>query len=459
MTFALSPWLAWLLVTAASAIAVAVFLIRPRPRSEVVASVAVWQRVVDKVREQSLWARIRWVCSLVLTALIAAAIAAALARPTRQSRPGARERALLVLDSSWSMRARAAPGPTRWARAVEEAHAAADVSPATEIALATTSGGIVVGPTADRTPIHRALDRLEPDGGADIEWPVVADAIAVDFFTDGARPRALAEDIRVHSVFTPADNVALTAFDVEPAGDAAAVFVAIANFGRSPRTVQLTVTRGDMAALDRSVSIPAGGSHRESWAVATAGDPRFRAHITTASGNALETDDEAVAWLWAAEPLRVGVVGTSSPVPALLSRDPTLRVTVVAPDRYKPADADVWVFDRWVPGAAPGGPALLIDPPESAWFGGRGSVEARPTWRGSTTHPVLSGVDTMMGGLGTARAVLRPSLQPIATSDSRYSSHQCRGERRGALRRGAVCGRRCKVRLDPRVSDPRRECH
>jgi hypothetical protein len=419
LTFALSGWLAWLLITVAAATAVAVFVIRPRARRHVVSSLAVWNRVLDEPRQRSLWDRIRWLVSLAITTVIAAAIAAAIARPAPRTGMRSSDRLLLVLDSSWSMGAHTPAGPTRWERAIEEARAVADASTAQEIALATTAEGLVEGPTADVALIHRALSSLEPSGGADGSWPRIAGAGAVHFFTDGAVARATDPDVTVHSVFAPASNVAVTAFDVEPTadhGNEAEVFLSVANFAQSAQTVHLTVTRGAAALFDRPLTIRARQSHREVIAVPSAGDARFRAHVS-APDNALALDDDAAAWLWSAEPLRVAVVGASSLVPPVLAKDPSLHVSTVQPAGYAQATADVWIFDRWLPPAAPTRPALLIDPPASPWLGSRGAAEAQPTWRRGTPHPILDGVDTELVRVARARGVARPSLRPIAVSE------------------------------------------
>jgi hypothetical protein len=420
LTFALPAGVAWLLIGTAAAIAIAVFVVRPRSRRHVVPSLAVWHRVLDQARGRTLWERVRWVVSAALTMLIAAAIAAAIARPAARTGDRSSGRALLVLDSSWSMRARTASGDTRWQRAVAEARAVARTSTAREIAIATSAEGVVEGPTADRARIDGALKRLAPSGDADGPWPRIADAGPTHFFTDGALARAMPPGVIVHSVFVPAANVALTAFDVEPAAagtpGGAEVFVAVANFAANSQTVHLTVTRGADALLDRTLAIGAGGAHQEVMAIPTAGDARFHAHVT-ATHNALDIDDDAVAWLWNAEPLRVVVVGESSQIPALLAHDPSVRVTALDPARYREAEADVWVFDRWLPAAAPLQPALIIDPPASPWLGTRGTPEGQPAWRRPAPHPVLDGLDTALGRVGRTSAVVRPSLRTIAASE------------------------------------------
>ncbi len=418
MTFALSTWVAWLLIALAGAAALAAFVVRPRPRQQVLASLLMWQGVLGGAHERTLWERIRWIVSAVLTVLIAAATAAAIARPAPRIEDRAAARLLLVLDSSWSMRARLPTRGTRWDRAVEEARAMAAASNAQEIAVATTADGIVEGPTADRARVDDALTRLTPSGSADGSWPHLADAGATHFFTDGARRRAMPPDVVLHSVFVPAANVALTAFDVDrtPPEDGARIVVNVANFSSAPQPVHLTITRGADALFDRSITVAASGTHRDVLAVPSAGDARFHAHVS-AAGNALDVDDDAGAWLWTAQPLRVGVVGAASRAAALLAHDPTLRVTAIDPARYADANADVWVFDRWLPATAPAQPALVIDPPDSSWLGTRGRTEAQPTWRPGTAHPILEGVDMSLGRLGPARPIDRPTLQAVAMSE------------------------------------------
>jgi hypothetical protein len=108
MTFQiLPPWLAWGLIAAAAAAAAALFAIRPRPPRRVISSLLVWHRVLGDRPARSWWDRLRWLASLVLTVLIAALLAAAVAQPVPGSARAA-DRVLIVLDSSWTMRARTA---------------------------------------------------------------------------------------------------------------------------------------------------------------------------------------------------------------------------------------------------------------------------------------------------------------------------------------------------------------
>jgi hypothetical protein len=420
MTFLfLPPALAWVLIAAAAAAAAGLFLIRPRPPRRVVPSLLVWRRVLDHAAERSWWDRVRWFVSLVLTLLIAVAIAAAFARPAPGFGTTPPGRVLIVLDSSWTMHARMASGGTRWGRAMQGAQALARASRGAEIALATTAEGVIEGPTSDLALVQSAFGRLRPSGGVEGAWPQVAGVTAVHFFTDGALARIMPADVVLHPIVEAAPNVAITAFEVQPElgpGGMASVFLAVANHAPGPQSVRVTVGRASETLFDRSIDIGVGETHRDVIRVPSAGDPRFRAHLT-ATDNALGADDDATAWLWIAEPLRVAVVGASSPLPSLLARDASLRVSAVERVGYAQAKTDVWVFDGWLPAEPPSKPALLIDPPASSWLGTRGPEETSPVWSTGAAHPILDGVDPTLVHIGHARPVVRPALQPVALSE------------------------------------------
>jgi hypothetical protein len=416
----LPPWAAWLLIAVAAAAAGALFAIRPRPARRTVASLVIWQRVLDDAEARPWRERLRWLVSLALTLAIATAIAAAIARPapgTGAAQPG--DRLLLVHDSSWTMGARTASGDTRWDRAVAAARQLAAAWRGGDIAVATTAEGVVQGPTSDRALVERTIARLKPAGGDAAGWPHVAGATAVHFLTDGALTRALPSGVVTHSVFRPAPNVAIAAFDVQPGarpGAPASLFLAVANHAREPQAVRVAIARGSDVLLSRIIDIGAGEIHRETLAVAPAGEPRFRAEVG-APMNALAADDEAAAWLWTAAALRVTVVGARSPLASLLAHDANLRVETAGPADYGHARADVWVFDGWLPDSPPAEPALVVDPPASAWLGRRGPEEPAPVFAPAGTHPVLDGVDTALVQVARARAVVEPALRPIALSE------------------------------------------
>lgn len=419
MTFlALTPWLAWVVIGAALALTAAVFIIRPRRPSVVVPSLLVWRRVLAQTQTPSVWSRLRWLVSLLLSLAVAALIALALAGPVPRGAESTARRTLVVLDSSWSMGALTTTGETRWERARARARSII-ASAAGEVALATTGGGVIAGPTADHVVLRSALDRATPSAGADRPWPNVVGADAVHFVSDGAVPHTPPVDAIVHSVFEAASNVAVTAFDVVMSPhsvDQAEVFFSVANYATHAQTVRLSVARGGTSIATRAMDLAAGGVHRETIVVPRIGDARFAVRVT-ADDNALAIDDDAAAWLATAEPLRVVVVGVESPLTRLLSADVSLQVATIDPAAYAQTTADVWVFDRWLPPQPPAGRAVLIvDPPASAWFGAPGVDGLEPGWPVAADEVLLAGVDSMFMHVEATRAVTRPALRPVVMS-------------------------------------------
>jgi hypothetical protein len=439
MTFAaMTAWQGWLLLAAAGACAAWLFLVKLRPPRVLVSSLLIWRRVLDESRELTLWERIRRAVSLALTVVIALALALAVVRPSRAQGASAasRGRLLIVIDSSWSMLARTRGGETRWARAVAEARrltAASDV----EVMLATTADGLVEGPTTDRALIDSMLDRLSPAGADVTSWPRSDAGDAVHFITDGTIDRPLEREVVVHSVFEPAANVAITAFDVRPslasrnAGDA---YLEVANFAPAAQQVRVTIARGTATVLDRTVEMAPGEALRQIIPLARGADPALRAQVA-APENALVIDDSAFAWIDRARPLPVTVVGFDTGwLRTLLDHDPDVRASFVNPAVYRtsgddrpPADG-VFIFDRWAPAEQPERPALYFAPPaDTPWLaaagpGGaagapvRGMEERLPRWEVAGSHPVVRGVDPLTLSIAKARAYSSTTLVPIARS-------------------------------------------
>jgi hypothetical protein len=399
-----------------------------------------WRQVLDERRELTWWERIRRAVSLVLTVAIALALALAVTRPALRSGSlsVSRGRMFIVIDSSWSMLARTRGGGSRWDRAVAEARRLAGAGAGDEIALATTADGLVAGPTTDVTLVLTALDRLAAAGGDVASWPQLAGADSVHFITDGALARPVAPEVIVHSVFEPADNVAITALDVRPAlagADGGHAYLEIANFAASPQKVHLTLTRGTASVLDRELDLSAGETLRQVVPLSRGTDPALRAHLD-APRNALAMDDEAFAWIEHANPLSVTIVGGATTwLRPLVAGDPDVRARFVDPAGYAAAQdppatpgpddrADLVIFDRWAPVDPPAIPAIMIAPPvETAWLSRRQPGEAadplpekKPRWEVVGPHPVVRGVDPLTLIIERAHAYGSAALVPVAQS-------------------------------------------
>jgi len=417
---ALAAWQAWLLLAGAGAAAGWLFYRKVRPPRVAVPTLLLWRRVLDTPREMTWWERIRRTVSLGATVLVAVFLALAVTRPGPAVEAGSRGRVLIVLDSSWSMLTELPGGGTRWDRAVERARRLAAAAGGDAVAIATTAGGLVEGPTADLALIETALGALKPSGGEDAAWPRIVGAEATYFLTDGSVERALDASVEIHSVYEPAPNVAVTAFQVRraamPSGQHEA-YLEIANYADRTQPVRVAVSRGTEAISDTSVSMAPGEAIRQVLVLGP-GEPRLRVRVS-AEHNALAADDEAVAWFEGARPIKVTVVSAEpGALGLLLQRHAAVEASYVAPGRYAPDDADVLVLDGWVPADAPGKPALVLSPPTTSWLGRRLAEERDLRWSDRGAHPVLAGVDPQTLAVARAAGFEGPGLVPVAASES-----------------------------------------
>lgn len=419
----LSAWEALLLFAAAIAATWWVFVRKVRPPRVGVPSMLLWRVVLDDPRAQSWWERIRKAVSLTAALVLAGALAIAIANPAPKAASNLQGRTVIVLDSSWSMRAPVPGGGTRWSRAIAGARDLV-ASSTGEVLIATTTEGVVEGPTSDTALLDSALDRLVPTGGNGDAWPAVAAAGSVHFFTDGQRQRPLTPSVVVHSVYASAPNAGITAFSIRPSTSESgqpAAYLEIGNFAGA-QTVQLTLSRGKTVVLDRPLKIGAGQVVRQAIPFDAAGDPVFRAHIA-APANAMADDDDAVAWVTEAAPIDVTIVSAQpAPFAHLFDHAPGIAVHVTAPNAYPAGHEDVAIFDRWLPSSAPTTPSLAIDPPESAWLGKQGPPEVAPRWTGLSeqaglAQTLLGGLDPLTLTIAQARGVTGDALVPIAKSE------------------------------------------
>ena len=153
-----------------------------------------------RVRELTLWERIRRAVSLAVTIAIAVVLALAVLRPSRIGGAGAaaRGRTLIVLDSSWSMRRK----PTAARRdGIAQSRRRAGLLPRA-IKLPLRRRRMVSCRAHRRFGAHRGgAGWLAPSAFADTSWPTVSGVEAVHFITDGAVAHHSIRRVVVHSVF------------------------------------------------------------------------------------------------------------------------------------------------------------------------------------------------------------------------------------------------------------------
>jgi hypothetical protein len=200
--------------------------------------------------------------------------------------------------------------------------------------------------------------------------------------------------VEVESVFEPAFNVGITAFDVKPVpgeDTRAQALIEVSNAAPEavPAEIELADRRGHHAVA--RVSVAALQSAATMIDVSGFDGGPVAARVRS-PGDALALDDVAYAWMPSLKIITVGLVTAGSPyLEQALRHTPRVRLTVMVPGSFSPAvKVDAWVFDRFAPRAAPVQPSLLFRPPDASWLPKRSGELTAPAARSwNAAHPLL----------------------------------------------------------------------
>ncbi len=225
----------------------------------------------------------------------------------------------------------------------------------------------------------------------------------------------------VHSVFEPADNVALTGLQARPfPADAtrSEAFVQVYNASPGPKQVRLTLRGGEHFSLAQDLTMAAGELIDASFEI-TGFEGGILGAAASAAGDALPLDDLAFARVAAHRPRRVLLVSNGNPrLQDSLRALPGVRLTIVKPAGYAQAGAaDAYVFDGFAPAAPPPGGALLFRPTAVPWLPARWRESAEPDiTRWQAAHALSMGMNWPDLRVGHARvAVVQPGEAVVET--------------------------------------------
>ncbi|HVS15071.1 MAG TPA: BatA domain-containing protein [Thermoanaerobaculia bacterium] len=385
----LSPGVAVALLVGVAAIVALLYWLRPPARAVRVASVLPWLRLAERSKRSRRWRRL---LSLVISLAAASAMALALGG-LRVVSPGADAPPLvLLIDTSATMATATDAGGTRLERALAEARGE----------IARSRGPVDLYDTTGQLahaglPIAAALDllaRLRVHPARPAVFP--AAAAAPDdarprrrlYLSDGVASLSVPQSFERISVWRPAVNVGIVAFEAARSGDRLEAFVEVLN--GSPGTVQTEILLAtvdgatlvrrtlELASLERWSGIldlaPLGAQ------LATA--PVLHALLRT-PGDALALDDEAWAPVPLGAPLRVAVAGPpATATRRLLGLLPGVEVRAVEPEQLETlgTEIDVVVLEEVAPERAPAHPTLLVAPPDRDWLPAREAELGPSAW-------------------------------------------------------------------------------
>jgi hypothetical protein len=415
---ALSPIAAYALLAGVALVILLLHLLRPPPRRVVVSSLVLWARVIrDRKRYDA-----GRLLSLLLALGAGLSLALALTRPEIGALGTSAHRLALVLDDSPSMAARTGDGRSRWEHAIEQARALLEQSSAaTEVRLLDTVGRLGVRSFVERDAAIAALARLPAAAWGQAHMPaasLLADA-QVHLFSDGVAPVVAPEWAIVHSVFEPADNLAVTTFEARPLAQDPMRYealVQVLNASPGDLRARLLITGGDRFSVAQDLDLRAGETVNATFDVSDFEGGVLGVAVVCET-DALALDDFAYAVVPPHGPKRVLLVTPGNPsLEDALRSLPGVRLAVASPDSYPRAgEHDAVVFDRFAPAEAPAVGALLLRPPARKWLAGQSSAMIRPRITGwNEDHAVTGGI--AWRNLRLARASLSGAIN--VTSDA-----------------------------------------
>ena len=420
-----------LLALLALPLIVVLHIIRERRRKQVVPSLQHW-RTLPRPKEGRRLSRLPLTLLLALQLLVAALLALALARPQWLAGPTQRaSQTAIVLDTSTSMLAHEG-GTTRFEQARSQVLARISSLAAgdklTLIAAGPTARVISSGSASDQATLEAALRDLQPGGTiADLAPALALAEAALDtrqpgqivVLTDGSAATPLSRSTVAPVIWqqlgSQQPNQAIIGFAARPAGGKIEVYARLANYSAAAFSGQLRLFVDDTPIDARPLQIAANAEAEQTWTLPATGTAL---RLTLDANDALPADNTALLNVQTIRPLRI-VLATNTPEPLrrALAAVPGAQVQVVDQASYRSTlDADVTVFDSFLPTAWPAGAALAINPPEGAALLGTAGLADVSGRELSQTGSLLAGLG--FGGVTfrNARVITAPTNASVALS-------------------------------------------
>ena len=397
MTFlGMSPGMMGVLLGATVATVVFLYWLKPPPQRVVVPSTLLWDRLLKEKKRNTLLDRLRWWLSLMLALIIGLSVASGMGRPELSS-PGRDVRNItVVIDNSATMATRTADGFTRWEHAVAHAgRVLGQGSASGQFLILDTSGQAPPGEPGDRRSALEVLAELTVSLGDEPQFPDLPEGESEIFFiSDGVLVDEAPPEATLISVFEPAHNVGITAFQVEALPSEPTrfqAFVQVKNASDVGKQTTLRLSGSNEGGIRDTLTLGPGETRGRSIDLGSFERGPVRA-VVTADSDAFPADDYAYGFLPIRTETRVLLVTRGNVyLENVLADEPRLSLAVVNPAQYDPqVSADVYIFDRFAPPEAPGGPTLVFLPPDVEWLTQTLAVVEAPEVPGwNPAHPVL----------------------------------------------------------------------
>jgi len=390
--------LAW----AVLAIPIVIFyILKIRMRRVPVSTTLFWRQIFEEKQPRSIWQKLRHLLSLLIQLAFLALIVVALAEPIFKWEIREARRIVLVLDNSSSMNAAETPGgPTRLARAREEAMALVDgLRFRDEVAIlaAGTQPTVRCGMTGHQSTLREAIRALPATDGptrvkeaVELGRRLLADpgdtqakgrssvVVVSDGGFDGAATLAGAGDVKVINVGGKLGNVGITRFQVrrslvDPIGYQ--ILAEVANASDSAVETRLEIELDGKPVDVVPLRLDPGQRFRKVFEKTSAEGGRLLGKIVR--DDPLAADNRAWAILPRREIQKVTLVAPEGNLflEKVFEANPLVDLSVV---KAGPTPPGIAVFHKEVPAKLPPGPVLVIEPTGASDLWELGEVQQNP---------------------------------------------------------------------------------
>ncbi len=389
-------------------VVVAMYLLKLRREEQTISSTFLWQRMVRDVEANAPWQRLRRNLLLLLQLLILCALIFALARPYILTTGITGRNLILIVDRSASMAATDANG-TRLDAAKQEALRLTEQLPDGGRATVIAIGGqmeVPVSASSDRRELRRAIEGLSirNGGGSDVSQALVlASALAareadseVAIISDGQvtlpDKATLPVPVQFFPIGTRGENVAISAFVLQPGTGGQTLFAQATNYGTAPVQRRMVIELDGQLFNAYDLTLEPG---QDRPIVADVPNTVKQAQARLEGGDVLPLDDQA----WATSPgtdkaiVRIVTDGNRF-LEAAFSLLPGIQVTTVPTTTTTFTEtAALTVLDGVTPDSLPAGNLLFIGPLRSTeLFSVTGEIQF-PALRPATgNEPLLRNV-------------------------------------------------------------------
>jgi hypothetical protein len=379
------------------------YLIRQRLRVKKVSTLLFWDNLAPKVHNLPLWRKLRRVLSLLLQLLILVFLIFALVRPVLPGQATAAASFIIVLDPSVTMTAHEGSS-TRWAAAVATAERkvnAMGFGDEAAIVLAGDPPHIVSPWSGRRGDLFRAIEEVQPAASITDIRPALKLAqnlalshpgAAVEIVSDTVWPVMPDKDLlgsaRLERIGNAQPNSGITLFSARHLPSAAGEYQLVIRLEQNteaPASGELTVRRNGQLMDVVPVTISPGKPWQKIWHEQGAEAFDFTAEWKPQGGDALAADQQAAAHLDAVREIKIVLVSPPNRfLEVALGSQSLVKMQRFWPAPPSGEPADLTIFNGTVPPEGWKGAAVLINPPQSGFWGER---------VGPIDKPLVSGTD------------------------------------------------------------------